>query len=262
MNKSYTTIYFNNRKLDRVFNATLSNDFYEEALFGTRSIIEAQIPGRKAPYFYGVQYEPLEFEVVLGMVEPMDIYELKEYIELFYTLEEYVPMAFEREDGFITPTFYVINVETPTTNYLRNDEQKYFGSITLNLRCDAPYGYEEGHYEWTQDKKSINIPMASFSSTNYVLKITNENSAPVTKFILKNESNGTFISFDTIYKDEIIEIDGRARRITAAEGIEKRKSIYEDWSRTFMELSPKLNTITHNQNGIKIELTFRLPRLF
>ena len=32
MNKSYKTIYFNNRKLDRVFNATLSNDFYEEAL--------------------------------------------------------------------------------------------------------------------------------------------------------------------------------------------------------------------------------------
>ena len=83
-----------------------------------------------------------------------------------------------KEDGFITPTFYVINVETPTVNYLRN-EQKYFGSITLNLRCDAPYGYEEGHYEWKETKKSIDIPMASFSSTNYVLKITNESSETV-----------------------------------------------------------------------------------
>lgn len=261
MKASYTTIYFNDQKLERVFNATLSNDFYEETLFGTRTIIEDHIPGRRAPYFYGVQHEPLEFELTLGMIEPMDIFQLKTYIELFYTREEYLPIAFEREDGFITPTFYVINVGSPSVNYLRNDEQKYFGSIKLNLRCDSPYGYVEGHYVWKKIKQDINIPLASYSSTNYVLRITNENTTAVTNFELVNNSNGTGVGFSTIYSDEIIEIDGRARRITA-EGKDKRKSIYEDWNRSYLELSPNNNNMISNQEGIKIEIIFRLPRLF
>lgn len=262
MKQSYTTIYFNDRKLDKIFNATLSKDFYDESLFGSRTIIEESIPGRKNPYFYGVEYEPLEFEVTLGMIEPLDIYQIKEYIEMFYVPERYLPMAFEREDGFITPTFYVINTGTPKINYHRNNDQKFFGTIVLTLRCDAPYGYEEGHYQWKEELKELNIPMASEKTTNYIIKLKNTTSATITNYVFKNLSNDTLVSFKYIYPYEEITIDGRNRRITTSRVDKRETSVYEDWGRSHLELSPKLNKLKQNVNDVvSVDLIFRAPRL-
>lgn len=264
MKKSYTTIFFNNKKLEKVFNATLSNDFYEESLFGSRSIIEEQIPGRKTPYFYGVEYEPLEFEVILGMLQELDIYQIKDYIEMFYVPEEYLPMAFMREDGFITPTYYVISTDSPEVSYQRGANQKFFGTITLNFRCDAPYGYQEGHYEWNSSEKNIYLEMASMQSTNYVLKLTNLTEATIDNYILFNKSNNTEVSIRKIYPREQITIDGRNKRITA-QGINKRPtSIYEDWGRFHLEIGPKNNILKQELSDgiVKIEIIFKVPRLF
>lgn len=276
MKNSYTTIYFNDIKLSKVFNATLSEGFYEEELFGSKSIIEQQIPGRDAPYFYGVSRDPLEFEVTLGFTEKLDIYQIKQYVEMFYVPDMYLPISFEREDGFMTPTYYVICIEMPTVQYLRDSTSKYFGAITLSLRANAPYGYEEGQIIWENQEKTYDISLSSVSmpSTNYVMKLTNNRKEDIDNFYIKNSDESVF-ALRKFYAGETVTIDGRNRRITAqmpenSTEIRRETPIYEDWNRQFMNFIPNMNELTRyniidettNEADVSIDIIYRLPRLF
>lgn len=161
MKNSYTTIYYKDQKISGIFAATLENDFYDEVLLGATEIIEEKIPKRDIPYFYGVSRSPLEFEVTFAFSKPLDIYEIKKYTEMFYNNETYQTLAFEREDGFMTPIYYVLAIGDLSSEYMRTETNKYIGYFKIQFRCNAPYGFEEGEFS---------------NYYNYKTKITERNS--------------------------------------------------------------------------------------
>ena len=50
----------------KIINATLSNDLYEFSPLGSKSIIEEKVQGRDVPYFYNVDYDPLQFNMLIA----------------------------------------------------------------------------------------------------------------------------------------------------------------------------------------------------
>lgn len=266
MRNSYTTIYYKDRKISGIFAATLEKDFYEEPLLGAVTIHEDQIPQRDIPYFYGVSREPLEFEVTFAFEKPMDIYEIRKYVELFYGNRIYQPLAFEREDGYMTPTYYVLVVGEPEFHYNRTGVNKHVGWFKFNFRCNAPYGfYEEVYINKDKDGTLINdftidFTQGSLPTTNYVITITVGEGG---ELALKNQSipDGTAsneFTFSGVEVGEVIVIDGRNKRITST----NQNSIYERWVNKeddFFEIINNLNRIVVNLDST-VEIAVKMPR--
>lgn len=263
MIRSYTTIYFKDRKLNNIFNATLDNEFYSEGMVGKLKILEDEIPKRDIPYFYGTSRSPLEFEVIFAFNKPMDIYEIKSYVEFFAAQsEEYHPLAFEREDGFITPVYYVIAVDQLESEYIRTDINKYVGYFKIKFRANAPYGFEEDDIVLTNGYK-LNLSNASLASQHLVLEITatKEINDPVK---IENDLNGTLFKINKIYSDETITIDLRNLRLTT--NLEDVKSVYERWDQNnrdikkLLTLEPKINIFLISNSNVIVKLKYKIPR--
>lgn len=274
MKNSYTTIYYKDRKISGIFAATLDNDFYDEALLGSTNIVEEIVPKRDMPYFYGISREPLEFEVTFAFKKPMSIYEIKEYVEMFYDNETYQTLAFEREDGFITPIYYVIVTGEPEIEYMRQDTDEYIGYFKLNFRCNAPYGFEERRITLEESSSNpnntiypIDLSFASMDTNRYLIELAvTKNEGQIE---IKNTINGVSYSFKfrDVKKDEIIRIDGRNKRITSHilvgnELQDPEESIYLRWlerNKGFIPLSNKVNNFTV-AGAVDVRITYSIPR--
>ena len=260
MKNSYTTIYYKDQKISGIFAATLESDFYEEALLGATEIIEESVPKRDIPYFYGVSRLPLEFEATFAFDKPMSIYEIREYVNMFYSNKEYQPLAFEREDGFMTPIYYAIVEGEPEIEYIRTDTDKYVGYFKFNFRCNAPYGFDEGYYEG--DKDEFNLYLNSSEETEYyVIKIENKSEGLKDVVVLTNISTGQTFTFNDVEGGEIITIDGRNKRIVSTDEDVNVYSKWEEWNTTseFIKLVSGRNNFTVDE-GFNIEITYRAPR--
>lgn len=266
MRQSYTTIYFKDRKLNHIFNATLNKDFYLENSIGEITILEDTVPKRDIPYFYGTSRSPLEFEVIFAFNKPMNIYEIKSYIEFFTAEnEEYYPLAFEREDGFITPIYYVIAIDTIETEYTRIDTNKYVGYFKIKFRANAPYGFEEGEDIKIVDGMRLNLSNASLPSQYLQLEIEAKSNIDDT-IKIENTANETFFQINRMYEKEKITLDLRNFRITTnKEGVE---SVYERWDESnrdikkLLTLEPNINqfSVSGVSDKIEITLTYKMPR--
>ena len=60
-----------------VWFSTTENDMYQEELSGSRNTIINKIPGRDQPYFYKVDHEVLEFNMLLAFEETVTENDLK-----------------------------------------------------------------------------------------------------------------------------------------------------------------------------------------
>lgn len=255
MKNSYTTIYYKDQKISGIFAATLENDFYNEALLGPIEIHEESIPSRDIPYFYGVSRKPLEFEVTFAFEKPLDIYEIKKYVEMFYNNDYYQPLAFEREDGFMTPIYYVLVTGEPEIEYMRTDVNEYVGYFKFNFRANAPYGFEEGHEKtkFFGENIVLNLYNASLPSTDYLIKYknTHETSKNIT---IQNLGTGGFEFY--LKPEEEIVIDGRNKTIKST-----HPNIYSRWRNYtdgFFKLIPGKNEIYADDEIV--EIIYRIPR--
>lgn len=266
MKNSYTTIYYKDQKISNIFSATLESDFYDEALLGAVEIIEESIPKRDLPYFYGISRSPLEFEVVFAFKKPMSIYEIREYVEMFYSNDYYQSLAFEREDGFMTPIYYVLAAGEPEIEYNRVGVDEYVGYFKLNFRCNAPYGFTEGEVEnkdlYEDLEKSFKFYVnSSEKSQYYIIELENATENPINNIELKNTTTGESFKLSAVESEETIIIDGRNRRLSS--NIESNPNdIYlrlVNRDDDFITLVPGYNIFTIDEN-IRVKIIYRAPR--
>jgi phage-related protein len=77
-NAKYFT--FNNRSLSEFDGLRIgneSNDMYSVQIISNRRLIEEKIPGRKAPYFYNIDDDPLTLQITVALEKPKLVSELR-----------------------------------------------------------------------------------------------------------------------------------------------------------------------------------------
>jgi len=143
-------------------------------LMGNKTIVEEKVDKRNAPYFYGVETEPLEFDLKFCLLEdrmtPDTLYDLA----MVFAKDKYV--SFESCD-FIGRIFYVICLELNVITY-----GTYQGWIEAHLRTSSSNAFS-------------NIEIATFDLSDLT--------AP-TEIVITNKSNVMNLKYgEYIYEPQI-----------------------------------------------------------
>jgi hypothetical protein len=94
MKKIYTAFSFNGVVYSDLINVSLENNMHSENMRGNRSLLREKIPGRDIPYFYAVEDEALEFDVVFALTTPKTKAELKVIMRNLITQTGYKELSF------------------------------------------------------------------------------------------------------------------------------------------------------------------------
>lgn len=118
---------------------TESTSLYAVQIISNRRLIEEKIPGRQAPYFYGVDDDPLTLEITVALEKPKLISELRPFFQWLYNNTEYKELWFDTDRNKI---FYAMFIGTPVLNYIEQgttdpNNRRLIGYITLTARCNA-----------------------------------------------------------------------------------------------------------------------------
>jgi len=127
-----------------VWFSTTENDMYQEELSGSRRVIMNKIPGRDRPYFYKVDHEVLEFNMLLAFEETVSEENLKLVVDWLYQ-DEYKKLEFGNDnagDSFQNRYFNVIFTNKPTVKYVYVGD-RIQGFIKLHAQCNSSTGFEE-----------------------------------------------------------------------------------------------------------------------
>lgn len=116
-----------------VIQVKASDGLFEESFGATRQINEQIVIGRDKPYFFNVENDPLEFDLVLYF-EDMDNDKCREISRWLYSPNYYKPLVFEGHEDRI---FYCMAVGSPLM--IHNGLNQ--GYLEITMRCDSPYAY-------------------------------------------------------------------------------------------------------------------------
>lgn len=142
-NAKYFT--YNNRSLSEFAGmriGTLDSDMYAVNIISNRNIIEQKIPGRKSPYLYNLDDDPLTIELTIALERPKAISELRPFFRWLLNNKEYQELWFDVDPAKI---YYAIFIGSPTMTYVDRSQstdinannRKLIGYITLTARCNA-----------------------------------------------------------------------------------------------------------------------------
>lgn len=175
----------------------------------SRDIIEEKI-NKRNPYFFGIEEQPLEFTIELSKEGGID-YNLRTKIVKWLFTDTYKPLVFDDNDFII---YYAIAIGEPT----RMDNGIEEGYITINFRCNAPYGYSQPVTitELVEGTKIIIINNLSnvldeyYPEVEFTLKGNNKN------LTIRNLSdNGREFVFNNLNEGETVYVDNAKKRIVS-----------------------------------------------
>lgn len=121
-----------------IINATLSNDMYQFATLGTKSIVEQKIQGRDIPYFYNVDFDTLSFGMTIAFEDYATKEQVNEVIKWLYSPSTPRLLRFPEYEM----NYFGLFIGQPTFYYIGNNHSgfKYIGYIEVEFRANAPYG--------------------------------------------------------------------------------------------------------------------------
>lgn len=249
MKKTYTALEFNGTRITGLINVSLESDLYSESLRGSRTLLEEKIPGRDLPYFYGVDDQPLTFDITLALDTPSTKLEIKNLVKSLLSHKTYKTLRFGYIDNnvFIAQTAYykVIFINDSLIDYIGTKDNEFLGYLTLSARCDRPYGYS----------------LHSFPATGNFTSISDVDNVPV-KITMKNETvaaianpsvtlNGVILQFGTIGAGETIVFDGFRKIITP-------NTAYSSWNRLSPIINSGTNTFSKTTN-LTVQIEYEAP---
>jgi len=234
---------------------TESNEMYGVQVISERVIFEEKIPGRKAPYFYGIDDQPLTLEITVALEKPKPISELRQFLRFLFNNDEYKPLIFDSDPNKIyyaifigSPEFKYIDLSSPSD--IHQNDRKLIGYITLTARCNAGTAFGPAisrNYVGVYSNDSLSLinngDDVVFPSIR-IKVVDNELPQNLDFFTLsiENTSNNTKIEFSKVYRNEEILVDMSIRRITT-EGGSVAQNIYESWLRNYLSLESGANNI-------------------
>jgi phage-related protein len=218
---------------------TESNDLYGVQIIGERVLFEEKIPGRKAPYFYGIDDTPLTLNITVALERPKPISELREFLRWLYNVKEYKQLWFDSDPNKF---YYAIFIGSPTLRYIDRstssdisaNNRKLIGFITLTARCNTGTAFGPAVSTTVTNAQIYN----TFSIVNngddvafpsLVLKMSNTALPAGNSFLklkVENLTNNSVIEFDKVYRNEEITLDMSIRRLSNKDGTTAH-NIYE-----------------------------------
>lgn len=256
MKKVYTAFSFNGVVYTDLINASLDNSMPSEDMRGNRTLLKEKIPGRDIPYFYAVEDDALEFDVVFALTVPKTKAELKVIMRQLITETGYKELHFgdlvSQQYTRKSPIYKVIfNGESKldfigATVYNNQGEAtlKYFGYFTLKACADRPYGYEA----LTGSILANNYPQNAISVLNNPgdlpvfpsIEITNAAQDTYNSTLIRifNSTNSTSVTFSSLASGEVININADLKIITSTTA-----GIYNRWGRDDLILNVGNNNI-------------------
>lgn len=113
-----------------VTRVNMDGGLLEDTIISSKKIIEERVEGRDAPYFYGVEREPLSFSLTLLFENNLSTEKVREVLR-WLDKNDYRPFYMENDPDRI---WYVMAVDDVTA--IHNGIKS--GVLQLNLRTDSP----------------------------------------------------------------------------------------------------------------------------
>lgn len=128
---SYDGIKSSDRGL---INCQIDGGMFEETFVANRKIVETKVAGNSKPYFIGVEYDPLEFDLVFAFEDSYDERRIRDvakwlnqsYYKPFYTVDNPNRIFYCMMDG--------------DSDLIHTGAKR--GYIKLKFRCDSNYSYQ------------------------------------------------------------------------------------------------------------------------
>jgi hypothetical protein len=255
MKKVYTAFSFNGTVYTDLINASLDNSMHSEDMRGNRTLLKEKIPGRDIPYFYAVEDEALEFDVVFALTTPKTKAELKVIMRELITQTGYKELHFgDIVSGTYTrksPIYKVIFDGESKLDFVGANVYnegvatlKYFGYFTLKACSDRPYGFENltGTISASlTGTATLNNPGDLPVFPNIV--ITNGATAYNVPIRINNFTNSTNLTFSSLAAGEVITINADLKTISSTTA-----GVYNRWTlRDDLKLNVGNNTINLQQ---------------
>lgn len=217
-----------------LYNISLSNGMYEETFTASRSIKETTVRGNLKPYFQGLEYEPLEFDLSFAFDKTWDDKTIRE-VARWLTQDYYKPLWFSEHPDRL---FYCISVDDQ--KLVHNGLKQ--GYVTLTMRCDSPYSYTPvmtsgvhnftagtGRIDFSNDGDTILKPEI------WIQKIGNGDVS------IRNLTNrGAEFKFKGLLDNETVYVDNEREFIETSIPSTYR---IENFNNNYMELVTGVNTL-------------------
>lgn len=116
-----------------LLNVNVNNGLYEETFLPRRQIIEEKIQGRDIPYFFGFDYEPLQFQVSFAFKDTWDNVKIREICR-WLKQPYYQPLSFSND---LDRIYYCVVIDD--AQLIHNGCKQ--GYVNLTFRCNSPYSY-------------------------------------------------------------------------------------------------------------------------
>jgi hypothetical protein len=206
-NAKYFT--FNNRSLSTFEGMRIGNEnnsMYSVQIISNRRLIEEKIPGRKAPYFYNVDDDPLTLEITIALQQPKRVSELRPFFQWLYNNTEYKELWFDTDKDKI---FYAMFIGTPTFIYIEKgttntNDRSLIGYINVTARCNAGTAFGPA-IETMKIFSSINRVNTLFNTGDNSVYTSIEFTTPQDRYVDDELEGGSAVIKSTV--DGIQEFD-------------------------------------------------------
>lgn len=253
MKKVYTAFSFNGTVYTDLINVSLENNMYSENMRGNRTLLKEKIPGRDIPYFYAVEDEALEFDVVFALTVAKSKSELRVMLRNLVAQTGYKELHFGNYNASTStytresPIYKVIfdgesKLDFVGTNVYNDGVAtlKYFGYFTLKACADRPYGFENV----TSTVTASGTGTVTINNTGDLpvfpnIVITNGATAYSVPVRIYNNTNQTSVTFSSLAANEVVTINAVLKVISSTVS-----GVYSRWTqRDDLQLNAANNTI-------------------
>jgi hypothetical protein len=253
MKKVYTAFSFNGTVYTDLINVSLENNMYSENMRGNRTLLKEKIPGRDIPYFYAVEDEVLEFDVVFALTIAKSKSELRVMLRNLVTQTGYKELHF----GNYNASTSTYTRESPIYKVIFDGESKldfvganvynagvatlkYFGYFTLKACADRPYGFENvASTITTSATGTATINNTGDLSVFPNIVITNGSTAYSVPVRIYNNTNQTSLTLSSLGVAEVVTINAVLKVISSTVS-----GVYSRWTqRDDLQLNAGNNTI-------------------
>jgi len=253
MKKVYTAFSFNGTVYTDLINVSLENNMYSENMRGNRTLLKEKIPGRDIPYFYAVEDDVLEFDVVFALTIAKSKSELRVMLRNLVTQTGYKELHFGNYNASTStytrqsPIYKVIFDGESKLDFVGANVYnagvatlKYFGYFTLKACADRPYGFENvASTITTSATGTATINNTGDLSVFPNIVITNGSTAYSVPVRIYNNTNQTSLTLSSLGVAEVVTINAVLKVISSTVS-----GVYSRWTqRDDLQLNAGNNTI-------------------
>jgi phage-related protein len=225
----------------------------KERPFGvSRNIVEEKIRGKNSPYFYGIEEDPLQFDITLGK-EGVWTDDFKKSVVKWLFKNDYKPLISDDNTGII---YYCMAVGTPKFY----DNSKGEGYITLTMRCDSPYAWSlpttEDYDLSTNTGGQIILLNNTSNIVEYYYPEVEITLMEGTDFSLDNlNDTSNAFAFTDLVAGEVIYVNNQRKQIiTNQPGLFR----YDNFNKNWLKLVQGVNQIQVN-GKVKLHFEMQFP---